>query len=95
MNDMCNRMEGLDDVEALRQMLGVRDEEAIAEADRASILAEPLFEPEGEEATSPEGGVASSSTGASAPPPLGLVRRCVVPHRARAMAAPPRAPLRH
>ena len=66
------RMEGLDDVEALRQMLGVRDEEAIAEADCASILAEPLFEPEGEAATSPEGGVSSlSSMGASAPPPLG------------------------
>ena len=64
---LFRRMEGLDDVEALRQMLGVRDEEAIAEADRASILAEPLFEPEGEAATS----LPSSSTGASAPPPLG------------------------
>ena len=55
--ELFRRMQGLDDVEALRQMLGVRDEEAIAEADCASILAEPLFEPEGEAATSPEGGV--------------------------------------
>ena len=69
--ELFRRMEGLDDVEAVRQMLGVRDEEAIAKADCASILAEPLFEPEGEAATSPEGGVPSSNTGASAPPPLG------------------------
>ena len=54
--ELFRRMEGLD-VEALRQMLGVRDEEAISEATRASILAEPLFEPEGQSATSPEGGV--------------------------------------
>ena len=69
--ELFRRMEGPDDVEALRQMLGVRDEEAIAEADCASILAEPLFEPEGEAPTSPEGAAPSSSTGASAPPPLG------------------------
>jgi hypothetical protein len=70
--ELFRRMEGrLDDVEALRHILGVRDEDAIPEADRASILAEPLFEPEGEAATSSEGGVPSSSTGASAPPPLG------------------------
>ena len=69
--ELFRRMEGLDDVEALRQMLGVHDEEAIAEADCASILAEPLFEPEGEAATSPEGGLSSSSTRPAAPPPLG------------------------
>ena len=69
--ELFRRMEGRD-VEALRQMLGVRDDEAIPEADRASIVAEPLFEPEGEAATSPEGGVSSSSsTGMAAPPPLG------------------------
>ena len=69
--ELFRRMEGRD-VEALRQMLGVGDDEAIVEADRASILTEPLFEPEGEAATSPEGGVSSSSsTGMAAPPPLG------------------------
>ena len=67
--ELFRRMEGrLDDVEALRHVLGVRDEDAIPEADGASILAEPLFEPEGEGATSPEGGVPASSTGESAPP---------------------------
>ena len=68
--ELFRRMEGLD-AEALRQMLGVSNEEATPEADRASALAEPLFEPEGEAATSPEGCVSSSSMGAAAPPPLG------------------------
>ena len=68
--ELFRRMEGLD-AEALRHMLGVSNEEATPEADRASILAEPLFEPEGEAATSPEGGASSSSTVAAAPPPLG------------------------
>ena len=67
---LFRRMEGLG-VEALRQMLGVSAADAIPEADRASILAEPLFEPEGEAATSPEGGLSSSSTRTAAPPPLG------------------------
>ena len=68
--ELFRRMEGLD-AEALRQMLGVSNEEATPEADRASALAEPLFEPEGEAATSPEGCASSSSMGAAAPPPLG------------------------
>ena len=67
---LFRRMEGLG-VEALCQMLGVGAADAIPEADRASIIAEPLFEPEGEVATSPEGGLSSSSTRPAAPPPLG------------------------
>jgi hypothetical protein len=68
--ELIRRMEGLD-VGALRQMLGVSDEEATPATEHASILAEPLFEPEGEVAANPEGGVSSSSSaGAAAPPAL-------------------------
>ena len=68
--ELFRRMEGLD-VETLREMLGVSAADAIPEADRASILAEPLFEPEGEVDANPEGGVSlSSSAGAAAPPAL-------------------------